>query len=1316
MVRLGRSLRTSKCVLTSRGERVAPQHILLVGRADARELLESLVSPLAQSAPPGKHLVDVELEKLVPASLLESLGCERLGARHLVQILEAWVPDASFTDGPTELEAAWWRRFLALLDDLLDASGGDEPRLMAALRRTAFLPVVGGREVASACCEGLFLPPEAGLAAKVPRPLLTAMRVVSPSLFSVSRSTFGADRADVVDDAEGSGPSTSVLVDSGVNADLVGARARRLLRRLGVEPLTLRRVVTDFVLPFFDSAAAVATRRDLQLPALVPAHEIGQPLELQRAIAEFAVAHWGELITRDMREDSAVAWPLTSTSINGEESSAEVVAVGVPHRSPPLHLPSPQLNGILAGTDSVVRLCVPYIPDGRLGVEAPTMLRRAGLALPLLRVCRDSVTGDWSCTEFAALAPQQGAPITAAVEARSRNLALALDDQWDVYRQFASYVSGDAEAPSGFLRSLRDRAWLPCSLGGLRKPAELFFKTAAIQAAIPEDAIEDLPCCPLPLRNAAFRGSIGLRQEVDAQLAVELLRLWAVRGCASVSPDGAVALYKLVEGGSSSNGGDGGTSAGSGDRFRDRGSAESLLGALKGFASIVVARGDAPRWPTECVWEDDVGCARSLHALSPIYGPRWRAFFVGGLGVAEEPSLHHCCLALDHMATSGGSTASLHRLLLQMSDGAARGLWTSGALGESLHRRKVFPLLSPPSGDAEGGRRDSPPPGAPVDGLLWLDDCPDAPTEWLEKSLSQALVEPPPLISDAAALASWRLLLDAVGIPSVSVACTFQSRCCAAVEDAELTRVARAFVPLAERYMHRRQPQLHCDLARNAARLSQIKVVLALEAFVECTLVGDSTTIWPREVSVLDESSTPIELHVRRGRDTPWPAFCLAFARAVVPPGPELVRGGCREGLATFLLSARSHVAASAEAELGELCSALHLPPMPPGESWASIACRTVIPHVSGANVAAGQNSGEKASAAVDAEDEVISVDGNEANAEPAMATAEEEVEKAFASLAGTQETTADEEGLPALVDPFGGVLVDPTEIVQLEPDIARRKHSALFPQDEDEEDRLPPKRPRVIRPRSRSVAADSGFFGCKGSSGKWSHGWEDSREVNDQASCHPSRSSWSSSSGRKYAEERGDSGGAAEDAVPLVPWNSSDMWPWGRCDQEERVFASSIVDISTEEWRSTRAELPRLPEAMPSGTASDEELYAVGRWGERFVLAYLRRVLQAQRKDASAVVLKWVNEEGESGLAYDIVVEGEDGQVLSYVEVKTTRTAGRQLIEVSHQEWRLAEEKGSKYTIYRVSNAGGSNVTLAVIPDPHQQWREKRIGVCLNI
>lgn len=86
-----------------------------------------------------------------------------------------------------------------------------------------------------------------------------------------------------------------------------------------------------------------------------------------------------------------------------------------------------------------------------------------------------------------------------------------------------------------------------------------------------------------------------------------------------------------------------------------------------------------------------------------------------------------------------------------------------------------------------------------------------------------------------------------------------------------------------------------------------------------------------------------------------------------------------------------------------------------------------------------------------------------------------------------------------------------------------------------------------------------------------------------------------------------------------------------------------------------------------------------IGHWGESFVYAFLKA-------NAKNEVI-WMNEIKETGSPYDIknIVDGEQ----IFIEVKSTASSEKNLLEISSQEIKCAFEKQNNYHLYRVYNAG---------------------------
>ena len=87
-----------------------------------------------------------------------------------------------------------------------------------------------------------------------------------------------------------------------------------------------------------------------------------------------------------------------------------------------------------------------------------------------------------------------------------------------------------------------------------------------------------------------------------------------------------------------------------------------------------------------------------------------------------------------------------------------------------------------------------------------------------------------------------------------------------------------------------------------------------------------------------------------------------------------------------------------------------------------------------------------------------------------------------------------------------------------------------------------------------------------------------------------------------------------------------------------------------------------------------------IGRWGEECVYILLKQI------EANNQVI-WVNESAESGLPYDIVIKRNDVEI--FIEVKSTSTSEKHVLEISSREIMCAYQKQENYHLYRVYSAG---------------------------
>lgn len=119
----------------------------------------------------------------------------------------------------------------------------------------------------------------------------------------------------------------------------------------------------------------------------------------------------------------------------------------------------------------------------------------------------------------------------------------------------------------------------------------------------------------------------------------------------------------------------------------------------------------------------------------------------------------------------------------------------------------------------------------------------------------------------------------------------------------------------------------------------------------------------------------------------------------------------------------------------------------------------------------------------------------------------------------------------------------------------------------------------------------------------------------------------------------------------------------------------------------------------LSHGTTNVQQAAVTGRRGEEVAFKYYLR-------KANKNVVRWVNEDGETGLPYDIEVCDEENRK-EYIEVKTTDSANKDWFEISVREWQFAVEEGECFSIARVVLSGGDKTgRVTVFKNPARLCR----------
>ena len=156
------------------------------------------------------------------------------------------------------------------------------------------------------------------------------------------------------------------------------------------------------------------------------------------------------------------------------------------------------------------------------------------------------------------------------------------------------------------------------------------------------------------------------------------------------------------------------------------------------------------------------------------------------------------------------------------------------------------------------------------------------------------------------------------------------------------------------------------------------------------------------------------------------------------------------------------------------------------------------------------------------------------------------------------------------------------------------------------------------------------------------------------------------------------------------------------------------VYGVQVEEWEPTPVTAHTLEEAQLelNEKLDERDRELVGRWGERLAACALRT-------SGEFGSVRWVNEDHEQGLPYDIeavrqtagaTVNASDSDVDAasrapsqtvYLEVKTTTTLDKPLFEISCGELDFMRRTGIAFELCRVWAAGTPNVRVARLRDP---------------
>ena len=196
--------------------------------------------------------------------------------------------------------------------------------------------------------------------------------------------------------------------------------------------------------------------------------------------------------------------------------------------------------------------------------------------------------------------------------------------------------------------------------------------------------------------------------------------------------------------------------------------------------------------------------------------------------------------------------------------------------------------------------------------------------------------------------------------------------------------------------------------------------------------------------------------------------------------------------------------------------------------------------------------------------------------------------------------------------------------------------------------------------------------------------------------------------------EARFHTGAGPSNTISEPDYTGSDVKPW---EVSPAMAADSGVAVFE------LAEQSSVPEQISMGHKCGDTDHT-GRLGEYRVWQWLSQLAQAgslpftQGSEETNWKVIWVNQQGESGKPFDLIVE-DSNQAHSYrIEVKSTRTADVRNFEISTDELAESHGRGSNYIIARafnVSSEPAATMRVMLMPNPWQLVQRGTINLLIS-
>ncbi|XP_022924460.1 uncharacterized protein LOC111431955 isoform X2 [Cucurbita moschata] len=214
----------------------------------------------------------------------------------------------------------------------------------------------------------------------------------------------------------------------------------------------------------------------------------------------------------------------------------------------------------------------------------------------------------------------------------------------------------------------------------------------------------------------------------------------------------------------------------------------------------------------------------------------------------------------------------------------------------------------------------------------------------------------------------------------------------------------------------------------------------------------------------------------------------------------------------------------------------------------------------------------------------------------------------------------------------------------------------------------------------------------------------------------------WKTAPGSSYARENGfktQPGSSlprnryAENAFEVVDKQTENLSPVSTATDwtyEDDLSAMSVASVAKGSGDNVGSQSDSRGFAwkmqLRTRTIDPAQATVTGRLGEHVAFKYFTEKF-------SDTVVKWVNEDSESGFPFDIIV-GDNEENRQYIEVKSTRSARKDWFDISMREWQFAVEKGKSFSIAHVLLLANNVARVSIFTNPVKQCQSSKLQLAL--